>query len=70
MFATVEAHDLMAVLGAYTFSTVSVRKEEWGEIARRQGVDVAALMRGLGGQHGLPALPAQAAHRDNIPTAL
>ncbi len=44
LIATVEAHDL-AVLAAYTLSNVSLSKEEWGEIARRQGVDVATLMR-------------------------
>jgi len=52
LIANVEAHDL-AVLAAYTLSTVSLStvslsKEEWGEIARRQGVDVAALMRAGG----------------------
>jgi len=47
LIATVEAHDL-ATLAAYTLSHVSLSKEEWGEIARRQGVDVAALMRAGG----------------------
>ncbi len=47
LIANVEAHDL-ATLAAYTLSTVSLSKEEWGEIARRQGVDVAALMRAGG----------------------
>jgi len=47
LIANVEAHDL-ATLAAYTLSHVSLSKEEWGEIARRQGVDVAALMRAGG----------------------
>ncbi len=47
LIANVEAHDL-AVLAAYTLSHVSLNKEEWGEIARRHGVDVAALMRAGG----------------------
>jgi len=47
MIANVEAHDL-ATLAAYTLSHVSLSKEEWGEIARRHSVDVAALMRAGG----------------------
>jgi len=47
LIANVEAHDL-AVLAAYTLAHVSLNKEEWGEIARRQGVDVTALMRAGG----------------------
>ncbi len=41
--ANVEAHDL-ATLAAYTLRTVSLGKEDWGEIARRHGVDAGALM--------------------------
>jgi ParB/RepB/Spo0J family partition protein len=44
MIANVEAHDL-ATLAAYTLAHVSLHKEDWGEIARRHGVDAAALMR-------------------------
>ncbi len=47
LIANVEAHDL-ATLAAYTLSHVSLSKEEWGEIARRQGVDGTALMRAGG----------------------
>jgi len=44
LIPSIEAHDL-AVLAAYTLSTVTLSKEDWGEIARRQGVDAGALMR-------------------------
>ncbi len=44
LIASVEVHDL-ATLAAYTLVTVSLGKEDWGEIARRHDVDVAALMR-------------------------
>jgi len=47
LIATVEAHDL-ATLAAYTLAHVSLHKEDWGEIARRHGVDAAALMRAGG----------------------
>ncbi len=50
LIANVEAHDL-ATLAAYTLSQVSLSKEEWGEIARRHGVDAAALMRAGGSTH-------------------
>jgi len=47
LIANVEAHDL-ATLAAYTLAHVSLHKEDWGEIARRHGVDAAALMRAGG----------------------
>jgi len=50
LIATVEAHDL-ATLAAYTLAHVSLPKEDWGEIARRHGVDAGALMRAGGSAH-------------------
>ncbi len=50
MIANVEVHDL-AALAAYTLAHVSLHKEDWGEIARRHGVDAAALMRAGGSTH-------------------
>jgi len=47
LIASIEIHDL-AALAAYTLCTVSLGKEGWGEIARRHGVDAAALMRAGG----------------------
>jgi len=47
LIANVEAHDL-ATLAAYTLAHVSLPKEDWAEIARRQGVDAGALMRAGG----------------------
>jgi len=47
LIANVEVHDL-ATLAAYSLSTVSLNKEDWGEIARRHGVDAGALMRAGG----------------------
>ena len=50
LIANVEAHDL-ATLAAYTLAHVSLPKEDWGEIARRHGVDAGALMRAGGSTH-------------------
>ena len=50
MIANVEAHDL-PTLAAYTLAHVSLGKEDWGEIARRHGVDAGALMRAGGSTH-------------------
>jgi len=50
LIANVEAHDL-ATLAAYTLAHVSLPKEDWGEIARRHGVDAGALMRAGGSAH-------------------
>ncbi len=50
LIANVEAHDL-ATLAAYTLAHVSLHKEDWGEIARRNGVDAATLMRAGGSAH-------------------
>jgi len=47
MIANVEAHDL-GTLAAYSLATVGLSKEDWGEIARRHGVDAGALMRAGG----------------------
>jgi len=47
LIANVEAHDL-GTLAAYSLATVGLSKEDWGEIARRQGVDAGALMRAGG----------------------
>jgi len=45
LIANVEAHDL-GTLAAYSLvATVGLSKEDWGEIARRHGVDAGALMR-------------------------
>ncbi len=38
----------MATLAAYSLAKISLNKEDWAEIARRHGVDVAALMRAGG----------------------
>jgi len=50
LIANVEVHDL-ATLAAYTLAHVSLPKEDWGEIARRHGVDAGALMRAGGSTH-------------------
>jgi len=50
LIANVEAHDL-ATLAAYTLAHVSLPKEDWGEIARRHGVDAGTLMRAGGSAH-------------------
>ncbi len=47
LIASIEVHDL-ATLAAYSLATISLNKEDWGEIARRQGVDTGALMRAGG----------------------
>jgi len=47
LIPSIEVHDL-ATLAAYTLSHVSLNKEDWGEIARRHGVDAGALMRAGG----------------------
>jgi ParB/RepB/Spo0J family partition protein len=48
LIANVEAHDL-GTLAAYSLvATVGLSKEDWGEIARRHGVDAGALMRAGG----------------------
>jgi len=47
LIASIEVHDL-ATLAAYSLSHVSLNKEDWGEIARRHGVDAGALMRAGG----------------------
>jgi len=44
LIPSIEVHDL-ATLAAYALSHVSLHKEDWGEIARRHGVDAGALMR-------------------------
>ncbi len=44
LIPSIEVHDL-ATLAAYSLSNVSLNKEDWGEIARRHGVDAGALMR-------------------------
>ena len=41
----------MATLAAYTLAHVSLGKEDWGEIARRHGVDAGALMHAGGSTH-------------------
>ena len=43
LIPSIGVHDL-ATLAAYSLSTVSLNKEDWGEIARRHGVDAGALM--------------------------
>ncbi len=47
LIANVEAHDL-GTLAAYSLTKISLDKEDWGEIARRHGVDAGALMRAGG----------------------
>ncbi len=47
LIPSIGVHDL-ATLAAYTLVTVSLGKEDWGEIARRHDVDAAALMRAGG----------------------
>ncbi len=47
LIASIEVHDL-ATLAAYSLATISLNKEDWGEIARRHGVDATALMRAGG----------------------
>jgi len=47
LIANVEAHDL-GTLAAYSLCKISLDKEDWGEIARRHGVDAGALMRAGG----------------------
>jgi len=47
LIPSIEVHDL-ATLAAYTLAHVSLNKEDWGEIARRHGVDAGALMRAGG----------------------
>jgi len=47
LIPSIEVHDL-ATLAAYALSHVSLNKEDWGEIARRHGVDASALMRAGG----------------------
>ncbi len=47
LIPSIEVHDL-ATLAAYSLATISLNKEDWGEIARRQGVDTGALMRAGG----------------------
>ncbi len=47
LIPSIGVHDL-ATLAAYTLVTVSLGKEDWGEIARRHNVDAAALMRAGG----------------------
>jgi len=47
LIASIEVHDL-AALAAYSLCKVSLGKEDWGEIARRHGVDAGALMRAGG----------------------
>jgi len=47
LIPSIEVHDL-ATLAAYSLSHVSLNKEDWGEIARRHGVDTGALMRAGG----------------------
>jgi len=43
LIPSIGVHDL-ATLAAYSLSNVSLHKEDWGEIARRHGVDAGALM--------------------------
>jgi len=43
LIPSIEVHDL-ATLAAYSLAHVSLHKEDWGEIARRHGVDAGALM--------------------------
>jgi len=50
LIPSIEVHDL-ATLAAYTLAHVSLPKEDWGEIARRHGVDAGALMRAGGSTH-------------------
>jgi len=47
LIANVEAHDL-GTLAAYSLTKIGLDKEDWGEIARRHGVDAGALMRAGG----------------------
>jgi len=47
LIPSIEVHDL-ATLAAYSLSHVSLHKEDWGEIARRHGVDAGALVRAGG----------------------
>jgi len=47
LIPSIGVHDL-ATLAAYSLSNVSLHKEDWGEIARRHGVDAGALMRAGG----------------------
>jgi len=47
LIPSIGVHDL-ATLAAYALSYVSLNKEDWGEIARRHGVDAGALMRAGG----------------------
>jgi len=47
LIPSIEVHDL-ATLAAYSLSKVSLNKEDWGEIARRHGVDAGVLMRAGG----------------------
>jgi len=47
LIANVEAHDL-GTLAAYSLCKISLDKEDWGEIARRHGVDAGVLMRAGG----------------------
>jgi len=47
LIANVEAHDL-GTLAAYSLAKISLGKEDWGEIARRHGVDAGVLMRAGG----------------------
>jgi len=47
LIANVEVHDL-GTLAAYSLTTIRLDKEDWGEIARRHGVDAGALMRAGG----------------------
>jgi len=47
LIPSIGVHDL-ATLAAYSLSHVSLNKEDWGEIARRHGVDAGALMRAGG----------------------
>jgi len=47
LIPSIEVHDL-ATLAAYSLAHVSLHKEDWGEIARRHGVDAGALMRAGG----------------------
>ncbi len=50
LIPSIGVHDL-ATLAAYALSHVSLNKEDWGEIARRHGVDAGALMRAGGSTH-------------------
>ena len=47
LIPSIEIHDL-ATLAAYSLAKISLNKEDWGEIARRHGVDAGALMRAGG----------------------